>query len=279
MPDRISRFTPAWLIGALVLAGCARDPVSSLDEGRIEGGGHVLSASLAEAARSPLAEAASGRIPDFTVGTVWTYDVTIRRRTRPQDESEPWTEWTTLRVVREARALEERMLDGRTYVLIQEFDVAVDPPAPTRAGAKIPHRRDDSGLYHRPPSIVIGTIAAGADEPEFARRGGPVGADALLIPNPARPGVTFESNHQLRERWIVEQHDPIRAGIGTVAAVRTRMIAGESYRHGDVIVAWYAPTGRVASHENVVRVASDQQRRRIWSELDTQEILRSISLP
>jgi hypothetical protein len=275
MARPLFRFTPAWLLGGLVLAGCARDPVSSLEEAVFGRSG----TTSAEAVRAPVAAVGAGRLPDVTLGTVWTYDVTVRSRTRPQDESAPWSEWTTRRVVREARAVEEQVLDGRTYVVIQHFEEAVDPPGPTRVKSKVPHRRDESGLYHRPPAIVIGTITTADDEPELARRGGPVGEDALLLPSPARPGTTFESNHQLRERWVVERHESIRTGLGRVAAVHTRMLAGASFHQGDRSDAWYAPTGRVASRQNIVRAILDPQGRLAWSEVDTRETLRRIALP
>ena len=274
MAQRFSHFTSALLFGGFALAGCGRDPVSSLDESLA---GQAL--VRAEASRAPLAEVGAGRIPDITVGSVWTYDVTIRSRTRPQDESEAWSAWRTRRVAREARAVEEWVLDGRTYVVIQHFEEAVDPPGPTRVRVKIPQRRDASGLYHRPPALVIGTITHEDDEPELARRGGPVGEDALLLPNPARPGSTFESNHRLGERWVVERHEPIRTGVGWAAAVRLRMVAGDSFRPGDRSTAWYAPTGRVASHQNIVRIVLDPRGRLAWSEVDTRETLRSIRLP
>ena len=214
----------ACLVACGVLPACSRDPVSSravLSEGR--------EASVAAA------RVRGAGLPALAVGAVWTYDVTERTRFRPQDGSAPWSEWTTRRIVREARAIEERTLDAHPYVVLQDFDSRVDPPGPSRVGFKVPHRLDPTGLYHRPPPIVSGTMDFAV--PVASRRGGPVGEDMLLLPYPARPADTFLSNRQLGEIRLVERHEPVRTGIGNLAAVRTRVIASSRLRTGDVIVA------------------------------------------
>jgi hypothetical protein len=277
MPDPFPNRSSAWLFALLLIGGCAGDPVSSLDRGTPASATDIRSATTV--ASGPGSALSSAHPPEVRVGTVWAYDVTIRTRTRPQDGSEPWSDWAERRVKREARAIEERVLDGRTYVVIQEFDEQVIPPGPTRVGFKVPHRQDNRGLYHRPPPIVIGLIAGNGEEGEPSRRGGPVGEDALLIPKPARPGDEFVSNRQFGERKIVERHEPVRTGIGTVAAVRTRLIAGERFRMGDEVLAWYVPSGRVASHENRVRVSFGPLRRPLWTEVDTNEKLIGITMP
>lgn len=277
MPDRISSLKLAWLFGALFLAGCARDPVSSLDD-EPGAAADVRSAPLAEAARAPVAEVGAGRIPDFTVGTVWTYDVTIRRRTRPQDESEPWSDWTTRRVEREARGVSEAVIDGQTYVVIHEIDHFLDPPLSMFSRGFDPHRRDATGLYHR-PSHVGGVAQSNGGQESLSRRGGPLVDDDLLVPIPARPGMEFISDRVFRQHQVVEGREPLRTGVGIVPTARLRLIAGVHLRPTDEILTWYAPAGRIAAYENIVRGRPGPDGLPHWTQIETRELLRAVTLP
>lgn len=259
-------------LGALVLflAGCGGSSPTSPGSAPVD---HVQAGTHGAGGGWPL--------PDLAVGNTWIYDVVIRRRSRPQDGSRPWTEWSTSRVERRATGTEVRVLDGLEYIVIQESNRPIDPPGDVQVRRGDPHRRDFTGLYHRPSGIRGQSPSGVATSPEAPDGGGPVGGDVLLVPHPAIPGREFASTPLPGEVRVVEGREAIPTGLGRIPTARVRTVSGDGIAPTDVLVDWFAPQGRVASSSRRIRAGLGPgqlpDRERLWIEVETTEILRDIT--